>query len=71
MHALEHILFMTSLAVENGQITQSELAHVLMTLASASHNYDVPNDGEDRLLMEMSEKLARRFGKLKHTWNQG
>jgi hypothetical protein len=68
MHALEHILFVTSLAVENGKITQSELADLLMGLASASHNYGVPNDGEDRLLMEMSEKLGRRFGKLKHTW---
>lgn len=66
MHALEHILFMTSLAVENGQITQTELAHVLMTLASASHNYGVPLNGEDRLLMQISEKWALRFGKLKH-----
>jgi hypothetical protein len=68
MHALEHILFVTSLAVENGKITQSELAKLLMTLASASHNYDIPNDGEDRLLMEVSEKLGHRFGKLIHTW---
>jgi hypothetical protein len=73
MHCLEHILFMTSIAVEKGEITMSELAEVLMKLASDSHDYEpieftYPDPGgprnRDEMLVEMNSEWISRFGHL-------
>ena len=70
MHALEYILFVTSIAVEKNAIKRPELARALLQLASASHSYE-PVDYEnpstggprnaDEELASMGEEWRRRF----------
>ena len=70
MHCLEHILLVTSVAVEKDEISKAELVRVLETLAAASHDYEpIPfkyrgPDGErnrDEMLEPMNKEWHRRF----------
>ena len=65
MHCLEHILFVTSLAVEKDEIGKAELSRVLGGLLRASLGY-VPQGEEPKEAVELSEQLGRRFEYLIH-----
>jgi hypothetical protein len=49
MHCLEHILLVTSVAVEKDEISKAELVRALRTLASASHSYIPEGHNEEEL----------------------
>lgn len=63
MHALEHILLITSVAVEADEISKAELVRTLKALAAASHSYVSDETPEIR---EMSEVWFYRYGHLMH-----
>jgi len=65
MHCLEHILLVTSVAVEKDEISKAELARMLKSLASASHGY-VPAGEEPADILKMNDEWYRRFGHLMH-----
>jgi len=63
MHCLEHILLVTSVAVDSGK---AELVRVLESLAGLSHYY-VPEQGnEPAAIQEMNVEWHRRFEHLMH-----
>ena len=65
MHCLEHILFVTSIAVEKDEISKAELSRVIGGLLRASLGY-VPAGEEPKEAVELSEHLGRRFEYLIH-----
>jgi len=61
MHCLEHILLVTSVAVDKDKIGKAELVRVLESLAGLSHYY-VPEQGnEPAAIQEMNAEWHRRF----------
>ena len=54
MHCLEHILFVTSLAVKKDEIGKAELSRVLGGLLRASLGY-VPQGEEPKEAVELNE----------------
>ena len=61
MNALEHSLFVTSIALEKDHITMTQLREVIATILSASPCY-VPEDGrEPQQMINLSEALGRRY----------
>jgi hypothetical protein len=66
MHCLEHILLVTSVAVDKDEISKAELARVLGSLARLSHYY-VPEQGDEPAgIQEMNAEWHRRFEHLMH-----
>jgi hypothetical protein len=72
MHCLEHILLVTSVAVEKDKISKAELVRVLAWLAQTSGEY-IPESthvGPDALreepedIVRMNAEWHRRFGHL-------
>jgi HD superfamily phosphohydrolase YqeK len=63
MHCLEHILLVTSVAVEKDEISKAELVRVLGSLASLSHDY-APEGDESADIVKMNDEWHRRFGHL-------
>jgi hypothetical protein len=63
MHCFEHVLLVTSVAVENDQIDKVELVRLLRNLANASHCYVAEGD-EPADVVEINEMWHRRFGHL-------
>jgi hypothetical protein len=63
MHCLEHILLVTSVAVEKDEISKAELVRVLGNLAGLSTNY-VPERDEPADVVKMNDEWHRRFGHL-------
>ena len=64
MHCLEHVLFVTAVAVDS----KAELVRVLGRLAGISHDY-VPDQhvpDEPEAIHETSDDFVRRFGHLLH-----
>ncbi|MDE5446464.1 hypothetical protein GWG65_34910 [Bradyrhizobium sp. CSA207] len=65
MHCLEHILFVTSIAIEKDEISKAELSRVIGGLLRASVGY-VPDGDEPQEAVELNEQVSRRFEYLIH-----
>jgi hypothetical protein len=66
MHCLEHILLVTSVAVDKDEISKAELVRVLASLASLSHNYVPERGDEPTAIQQMNAEWHRRFEHLMH-----
>jgi hypothetical protein len=73
MHCLEHILLVTSVAVDRDEISKAELVRVLCSLASMSHDLYVPVNGLEgggstaSSIEKLNDQWHRRFEHLMHT----
>jgi hypothetical protein len=66
MHCLEHILLVTSVAVDKDEISKAELVRALGSLAGLSHCY-VPEQGDEpAAIQKMNAEWHRRFEHLMH-----
>lgn len=61
MHALEHSLFLLSLADKADEISKAERVRMLRALASHSHWFIPEREQDDRHLQVLHDDLARRF----------
>jgi len=63
MHCLEHILFVTSVAVDKDEISKAELVRLLGELAGISHYY-TPEGEEAKEIIALNNEWHRRFDHL-------
>lgn len=60
MHCLEHILLVTSVAVDEDEISKAELVRLLAGLATLARDY-IPANGTEPTLILRLNKMFDRF----------